>query len=399
MKETTWQRWGKATAVVLALAGPSLLYAQTYDQEKRDQAQQYDRADQGRMSSSPTVIHGEKLIGQRVHNPQGENLGKIEDVVLDVERGQIAYAVLSFGGFLGMGDKFFAIPWQALQIQGTNQPVILNISKEQLRQSKGFDKSNWPDMASPNFATQTYQQYGYQPYFQQGQPQLNRQKFWVNRLSKLDDINVNDAAGKKIGEVRDILIDTRQGRAAYALIDLSGQNKDVAVPWNALRLDPNKKVYIVEADEQTLKSMAFDRNSPPSFADETWGRQTASRFQRQPYWEALGYSGTAGAAAGQMGYGRLFESAPSTTIEGEITDVQTYAVSPNLNDGVRLQVKTSDGRTTYVDLGSRSKLEKQDVRFRAGDHIKVTGQELHLFRATQVQVGDQTLQIRQGMER
>ena len=61
------------------------------------------------------------VIGSKVVNQQGEDLGTIEDIVVDVDVGRIAYAVLSFGGFLGMGDKYFAIPWEAFRFDVTDR--------------------------------------------------------------------------------------------------------------------------------------------------------------------------------------------------------------------------------------------------------------------------------------
>lgn len=87
------------------------------------------------------------MPGDKVRNLAGEDLGKIEDIMLDVGASRIAYAVLSFGGFLGMGDKFFAIPWEALSLDAENKCFLLDVPKAQLENAPGFDKDNWPDMA------------------------------------------------------------------------------------------------------------------------------------------------------------------------------------------------------------------------------------------------------------
>jgi hypothetical protein len=87
------------------------------------------------------------LIGSKVVNAHNENLGKIEDLVIDAGAGRIAYAVLSFGGFLGMGDKYFAIPWVAFHFNLAQKHAVLNLDKKQLENVPGFDKDNWPNMA------------------------------------------------------------------------------------------------------------------------------------------------------------------------------------------------------------------------------------------------------------
>ena len=107
------------------------------------------------------------VVGSKVVNQQNENLGKIEDVVIDADAGRIAYAVLSFGGFLGMGDKYFAIPWEALRFSLSDKLALLNIDKRLLENAPGFDKDNWPNMADTTWGNQIFTHYGYKPYWEQ----------------------------------------------------------------------------------------------------------------------------------------------------------------------------------------------------------------------------------------
>jgi hypothetical protein len=68
--------------------------------------------------------------------------------------------VLSFGGFLGMGDRLFAVPWQALKLDTANKRFTLNASKEQLKNAPGFDKDHWPSMADTTWASDVHNFYG-----------------------------------------------------------------------------------------------------------------------------------------------------------------------------------------------------------------------------------------------
>lgn len=106
--------------------------------------------------------------GHKVVNKNAEDLGKIEDYMLDLETGRIAYAVLSFGGFLGMGEKLFAIPWSAFNVQlfENDMRIVLNVDKEILTKAQGFDKSQLPLSYSRLSSVYTY--YGYKPYWQTG---------------------------------------------------------------------------------------------------------------------------------------------------------------------------------------------------------------------------------------
>ncbi len=108
------------------------------------------------------VLSASTMIGDRVINPQGEDLGKIKDIMINVAQGRIAYAVLSFGGVLGVGDKLFAVPWQALRFDPARHHFVLDVSKEKLGNAPGFDKDNWPDLADPEFIRRIYTYYGYE---------------------------------------------------------------------------------------------------------------------------------------------------------------------------------------------------------------------------------------------
>lgn len=109
------------------------------------------------------TLSSSSLNGDKVYNAQGEHLGKIEDLMIDIENGRVSYAVLSFGGFLGIGDKLFAIPWGALRVDEDQEIVTLDIDKEMLEAAPGFDKDNWPDLSSPDYERSLHSYYG-QPY-------------------------------------------------------------------------------------------------------------------------------------------------------------------------------------------------------------------------------------------
>jgi Uncharacterized conserved protein len=93
---------------------------------------------------APRLMGAETLVGDSVVNEKGENLGKLKEIMLDTENGQVAYAVLSVGGFLGFRNKLFVIPWGALRLD-TAENFILNIDKELLENAPGFDKNHWPE--------------------------------------------------------------------------------------------------------------------------------------------------------------------------------------------------------------------------------------------------------------
>jgi hypothetical protein len=111
----------------------------------------------------PALMGADTLIGDSVVNGQEENLGDIKEIMLDMRSGQVAYAVLAFGGFLGMGEKLFAVPWQALQLDTVNKRFVLNVNKEHLKNAPGFDPDAWPDMSDVNWASEVHAFYGTDP--------------------------------------------------------------------------------------------------------------------------------------------------------------------------------------------------------------------------------------------
>ncbi|HTV95922.1 MAG TPA: PRC-barrel domain-containing protein [Steroidobacteraceae bacterium] len=108
----------------------------------------------------PALMGADTLLGNDVYNAADENLGNIKEFMIEMASGKIAYAVLSFGGFLGMGDRLFAVPWPALKLDTAKKRFMLNVSKEKLKDAPGFDKDHWPSMADPAWATQVHSFYG-----------------------------------------------------------------------------------------------------------------------------------------------------------------------------------------------------------------------------------------------
>ena len=96
-------------------------------------------------------ILGSKFIGMEVKNPQGDNLGEVKDIMID-STGRVRYAAVSYGGFMGMGDKMYAVPLDAFTYKRDKDmffddvTLVLNVTQEQLKDDKGFDNKNWPNL-------------------------------------------------------------------------------------------------------------------------------------------------------------------------------------------------------------------------------------------------------------
>lgn len=118
--------------------------------------------------TSGAVVRASQLMGANIHNNEGKSVGEINDVVLDARTGKVQYVAVSYGGFMGLGDKLFAVPFKAFQVkQNPNDPndpgdlaLILNVTPEKLKGAQGFDKDHWPDFANTAWVQGLYKQYG-----------------------------------------------------------------------------------------------------------------------------------------------------------------------------------------------------------------------------------------------
>jgi sporulation protein YlmC with PRC-barrel domain len=119
--------------------------------------------------SDAVLLRSKALFDYRVKSPQGEDRGKIEEVIIDMEVGRVAYAVLSFGGFLGLGDKWVPVPWDAVTLRPAEKVLLLNIAKEKLQKAPNFEGTTLPELADRQWGAVIHTYYGYPPYWEKRQ--------------------------------------------------------------------------------------------------------------------------------------------------------------------------------------------------------------------------------------
>jgi sporulation protein YlmC with PRC-barrel domain len=115
------------------------------------------------------LLRSKALFEYRVKSPQGEDLGKIEEVMIDMEAGRVAYAVLSFGGFLGLGNKWVPVPWDAVVLRPDEKVLLLNIEKDKLQKAPNFEGTTSPELANRQWGAVIHTYYGYPPYWEKRQ--------------------------------------------------------------------------------------------------------------------------------------------------------------------------------------------------------------------------------------
>ena len=115
----------------------------------------------GRLGSR--VLSASTLDDDDIYNLKGQKLGSIKEIMLDINTGRVCYVVLSFGGFLSMGEKLFAVPWSALTVDTENKRYLMDTDEERLKEAPGFDTDNWPNMADASWENKVHSYYGTQP--------------------------------------------------------------------------------------------------------------------------------------------------------------------------------------------------------------------------------------------
>ena len=115
------------------------------------------------MSKFRRTLGATTLLHDRVVNLAGESIGRVEELMIDVTTGRVAYVVLSFGGFFGFGNKLFALPWSAVTVDEARRRFVCNATRDSLERMPGFDKDHWPDLDDLDYAHGVYRQWGATP--------------------------------------------------------------------------------------------------------------------------------------------------------------------------------------------------------------------------------------------
>lgn len=115
--------------------------------------------------TNATILSAGTLTGDDIVNSAGDKLGTLKDVMIDFDRGTVAYGVLSRGGVAGVGEKLFAVPWALFDVDTDEKELTLNLDEERLEDSPGFDPDHWPTFADEAWGRELHEHYGVDPYW------------------------------------------------------------------------------------------------------------------------------------------------------------------------------------------------------------------------------------------
>ncbi|PQO31972.1 PRC-barrel domain containing protein [Bremerella cremea] len=242
------------------------------------------------------------IQGMTIQNEAGKDLGAVRDLVIDTDRGQVKYVAVSYGGFLGLGSKLYAVPFQAFKFQasaqGSDDVLLLNLDEEMLRKAPSFDSDNWPNMASEAFTTAIDKHYGERDRglnIQAGPVGINvdvdrktpaeqpSNPNAVYRAADLIGMAIVNEADEKVGKINDLMIDTSNGRVRYAAMSVGGLagigDSLYAVAWNSFRMkhdaDDDVSELVLNIDPETLEDVkGFNQQNWPQEANAHIGTTT-----------------------------------------------------------------------------------------------------------------------------
>ncbi len=267
-----------------------------------------------RMDRLGLVEKSSVLIGTEVRNYQGEKLGNLSELAIDVESGRVVNAIVSIGGFLGVGDTLIAIPPGALHPDPTHKIIQLDADKAKLKAAPAFELSKWTESFESNRVSELYRYYGQQPYFRwrdgtnapntvenrNRKENANRSVYppqssnWstrlghVSRATKLVGMPVNNRQSEKLGKVDALLVDLQAGRVVAVILSSGGflglGDELSAVPPAALSYNSERDGLILDASMDFLaRAPHFKANQWPDVGEPTYAEGVYRAYHVEPY--------------------------------------------------------------------------------------------------------------------
>lgn len=212
-----------------------------------------------------SVLRAEDILGMSVRNAKGKGLGDVKDLMVDLEHpGCIRYAALDYGGILGLGDKLFAVPWDAMTVRRDAEDgafLELDVTEESLKDAPGFDRNHWPNFADSHWADQVHKHYRVHtpraevdvdvkrtPAASAGNKNVENRNVasaTLRRASQVQGIEVKNDENDAIGNVEDIVVNIDDGKVRYVALSFGGflgiGDKLFAVPWDVVKFSYDAK--------------------------------------------------------------------------------------------------------------------------------------------------------------
>lgn len=228
------------------------------------------------------LVKGSQVVGVKLFNQSADHIGEINDFYFDENKGEIAYAVVAIGGWLGMGEELFAVPWKHIkQSEKDTMGFVLDVDKAKLKAAPHFGKKAWPVITDDwNSTTLTY--FGTKPDRFKGMKLV--------RASEVIGADLWNQKADKIGDIEELLLHPNSGKVAYGVVDIgtwAGYGDKLAtVPWSLIRESKEATPgYVLNVDKAKLTNeVSFARNTWPDYNDSAWNTRTYGYYGVPYYW-------------------------------------------------------------------------------------------------------------------
>jgi sporulation protein YlmC with PRC-barrel domain len=253
-----------------------------------------------------SVEKASKLLGQSVRTLQDEKLGKIDEMAVDVEAGQVVEVIISTGGMLQ--KKFLAVPPSALGCDPDHKVVRLSVDKERLKAAPEFDLTKWSECCQSNRVVEVYHYYGCEPYFitwtnsraespkaaaerAETKPPLVIRLGYLERASKVIGLPVQNRQDEKLGKVDDLIVDLAAGRIVAVVVSSGGflgiGDHLSAAPPQAFSYRPDRDSLLLDVSKETLaRAPHFKSSEWPDLSNPVYVTTVYEAYRVEPYFEA-----------------------------------------------------------------------------------------------------------------
>lgn len=233
------------------------------------------------------LVRGTEVIGANIFNQKGEDLGEINDVLIDENTGDITHGILAIGGWLGIGEKLTPVPWKHIQqSEKAARGYVVDADKTKLAGATSFEKNKWPNL-SGDFGAQNDTYFGL----------TGKTGMKLVRLSEVDDAKLFDQQGKQIGEIHETLLHPKSGQVAYGVISTAAstdraEEERTTVPFELIRQSKKDTPgYVLDAAKSKLTTATYFKASQwPEFNDRAWNERMYSHYGVDPFWQTSGGS-------------------------------------------------------------------------------------------------------------
>jgi hyperosmotically inducible protein len=289
----------------VSILGFSVLAQDTSNPNTNATQSPYQHMIQGRdRGQLKDTVKTSDVIGMSVVNDQGQKLGKVEDLAVDVESGRIVQVIIATGGLLGMGETLTPVPPGVLYHEGDPKVLDLDASADKFNAAPKCAAGKWDEDTQSNRVVEIYGYYDQKPYFVASQYDRNvngnvahnyhpanraRSNLgYVQNASKLMGTPVTNLQAEKIGKVENLIVDLPAGRIEAVIVASGGylgiDDELSAVPPTAFRFDDQHEILQLDATKETLaRSPHFKSGQWPDFSQSSYAGGVYHAYHIEPY--------------------------------------------------------------------------------------------------------------------